>query len=45
MQDIPSYTTAELKRYNAAKREHALCEKLGLEPYLFRLIKNWSFNF
>ncbi|RAP32111.1 hypothetical protein DID76_01365 [Candidatus Marinamargulisbacteria bacterium SCGC AG-414-C22] len=45
MKTLPSYTKQEIKAYQTAQRDHIICEKLGLENYVYRLLKNWSINF
>ena len=44
MDSIPEYTKAEEKAYLAAKKDHELCDRLGIENYTLRLIKNWTTN-
>ena len=44
MDSIPTYTKAEEKAYLAAKKDHELCDRLGIENYTLRLIKNWTTN-
>ena len=45
MSEIPVYSQKEIKWYNDSKKEHILCDKLKLENYVLRLIKNWAVNF
>lgn len=44
MDKAPEYTKEEKLAYKAAKRDHEYCERLGIENYVFRLIKNWTIN-
>ena len=44
MDKAPDYAKEEKLAYKAAKRDHEICEKLGIENYVFRLIKNWTIN-
>ena len=39
MDKAPDYTKEEKLAYKAAKRDHEICEKLGIENYVFRLVK------
>lgn len=45
MQETPDYTEQEKKAYIAAKKDHQLCDKLGIDNYKLRLMKNWTTNF
>lgn len=42
MDDIPEYSSAEQKRFSGFRRDHLICDRLCLDPYVFRLIKNWG---
>tara|TARA_A100001015_G_scaffold205127_1_gene229335 strand:- start:1405 stop:2292 length:888 start_codon:yes stop_codon:yes gene_type:complete len=44
MDVLPEYSKQEKKLYSAAKKDHELCDKLGIENYTLRLIKNWTTN-
>jgi hypothetical protein len=44
MGTLPQYSKQELKLYKAATRDHQLCDMLGIENYVLRLIKNWTVN-
>jgi hypothetical protein len=44
MDILPQYSKQELKLYKAATRDHQLCDRLGIENYVLRLIKNWTVN-
>ncbi len=44
MDKIPQYTKQEQKSYKAAKKDHELCDKFGIENYTLRIIKNWTTN-
>lgn len=44
MSHTPTYSKEEKKAYKTAQKEHGLIDRLGIENYTFRLIKNWSIN-
>ena len=41
---IPTYSANETKRFKTTQKEHQLCNKLDIENYIHRLIKNWTIN-
>ena len=45
MNDFPQYSAQELKWLSQQSKDNRLCDRLGLEPYIVRLIKQWSLNF
>ena len=44
METIPNYSKNEIKTYNAVRIEHKFCHFFRIENYVYRLIKNWTFN-
>ena len=44
MDQLPDYTKQEKKLYLSAKKDHELCDWLGIENYTLRMIKNWTTN-
>ena len=44
MEAIPVYSKSEEKAYLAAKKDHTLCDRFGIENYVFRITKNWIIN-
>ena len=44
MEAIPAYSKSEEKAYLAAKKDHTLCNRFGIENYVFRITKNWIIN-
>jgi hypothetical protein len=44
MSRTPDYSKKEQKAYAVAKREHTICDRWGIENYIFRIIKNWMIN-
>ena len=44
MEAIPAYSKSEEKAYLAAKKDHSLCDRFGIENYVFRITKNWIIN-
>ena len=44
MNTIPKYTKKEMKWLQTSKRDHIICDRLGIDNYKLRLIKNWGVN-
>ena len=41
MDHIPEYSKDAQKNYQSAAITHKRCRRVGLDPYQYRLIKNW----
>ena len=41
MDHLPEYSLDEQKNYQSAAITHKRCRRVGLDPYQYRLIKNW----
>ena len=44
MKTIPNYTKQEIKWLQSSKRDHIICDRLGIDNYKWRLLKNWTIN-